>query len=230
MIKSAIISLVLLAAALSAYILKPEFNETAEAPSLERGVPEEFSSWRASASHLIQADLIPRRDGQPGSTIGPYDQVVSRTYFGQNNSAVMLSLAYGRNQRQEQKIHRPEVCYVAQGFKVVDLKPWAVNVPGHKGPIETKRMIVRTDNRLEVVSYWIRIGSEYSDSAVKTRLHILEEGLNGRVPDGILVRASQILPLSADSQQKQKAFEYQERFLVALVEATPAPYKELLVH
>ncbi len=37
-----------------------------------------------------------------------------RSYVNANGDVVMLALAYGRHQRQEIKIHRPELCYTSQ--------------------------------------------------------------------------------------------------------------------
>ncbi len=55
----------------------------------------------------------------------PYDDVLMRAYGNSQGDIVLLAVAYGRNQRQEVKIHRPDVCYTAQGFQLVERSPIA---------------------------------------------------------------------------------------------------------
>ena len=49
-----------------------------------------------------------------------YEQQLSRTYENAQGYRIMLSIAYGGNQRDELELHKPEVCYVAQGFVLQD--------------------------------------------------------------------------------------------------------------
>lgn len=111
------------------YLLRPTFDsmqELARRPDaatqidLNALVPKEFGEWREVRSAFVQVDLTPRRDGEEAerTTDSPYDQTVIRTYVRRAGATVMLALAYGSKQRQDVKIHRPELCYVAQGFQV----------------------------------------------------------------------------------------------------------------
>ena len=141
---------------------------------------------------------------------------------------MVLALAYGAHQRQEVKIHRPELCYTAQGFEVMRRSP--IDVPLSGGlvpPAQGARMLVRGADRVETVSYWIRIGNLYSRSPWKTRSHIFTEGLRGRVVDGMLVRVSQMLPDLASATPQR--FALQEQFLGELVAAMPPAARRLLV-
>ena len=54
----------------------------------------------------------------------------------------------------------------------------------------------------------------------------VKEGLAGRIPDGILVRASQKIQTDADAE---KAFPILEEFLANLVAATPENARVLMV-
>jgi len=76
------------------------------------------------------------------------------------------------------------------------------------------------------VAYWIRIGALYSESAVDTRRHILLEGLRGRVPDGVLVRASRVIAHPADAAA---AYPSLERFLEELTAAVAPSRRSVLV-
>ena len=82
---------------------------------------------------------------------------------------VMLALAYGVNQRQEVKIHRPELCYVSQGFKLLERSQVALSAAQAALPVRAQRMLVQAPGRAEAVSYWIRIGDMYSTSVQPER-------------------------------------------------------------
>ena len=77
-------------------------------------VPESFGDWIALT-------------GQPAQVVNPqtkalldslYSQILTRTYVHKDGYRIMLSMAYGDDQRGGLQAHRPEVCYPAQGFKV----------------------------------------------------------------------------------------------------------------
>lgn len=87
-------------------------------------------------------------------------------------------------------------------------------------------MLVAAPGRVEAVSYWIRIGSSYSPSAWTTRYRIFSDGLRGRIPDGMLVRVSTIVP-SAESAVPA-TYRLQEGFLAELVAAGPPDARGLL--
>lgn len=221
---SAIIFCALICASLLAYWITPNLIEVVDAPKLEEAVPREFAGWKELPSNLVQVSLATGPDAELNQ---PYDQVVMRTYANARGEQVMLSLAWGRKQRQEVKVHRPDLCYAAQGFKVVRITPVTFSRLGEGAPIvQGKHMLTTSGNSFEAVAYWIRIGSLYSESAFETRMHIFKEGLAGRVPDGILVRASQRVNSESDAG---KAFPILEGFLADLVVATPVKARALMI-
>jgi EpsI family protein len=190
-------------------------------------VPIEFAGWREVP---LASDAVDPRSRLPGEVDreAPYNDVLMRGYANPRGDVVMLALAYGSHQRQEVKIHRPELCYTAQGFEVLRRTPVDLPLTGVSArPAHGARMLVRGADRVETVTYWIRIGDLYSRGAWKTRSHIFTEGLSGRLVDGILVRASQIVPDAASATPQR--FALQEEFLAQLVRALPAGARELLV-
>lgn len=221
-----LIALALLAAVGGAVALTPQLSYVDNPPSLDATIPKRFGDWVEVPSPYVQVDLSVRRDGEL-STDQPYDETVMRTYRNSKGQQVMLALAYGKRQRQEVKVHRPDLCYVAQGYSVNSLVPTQFDVRhGAGAKIAGKRMIATNRGRSEAVAYWIRIGDLYSESAWETRGHILREGLRGHVPDGILVRAS--APIGSPNDAAA-AFPVLESFLVDLVSATPSDTTNLLV-
>ncbi|MFS2007340.1 exosortase-associated protein EpsI, B-type [Duganella sp. CT11-25] len=221
---SIVISALMAGSSVAAWVVKPRHTMEQTTP-LEDTVPLAFGDWKALASGYQQMALSVAADGQR-SEEQPYDQVVMRTYRNSHGEHVMLALAYAKQQQQELKIHRPEICYKAQGYEAtghqeLDL-PQAGNAPGIPG----QRFFMTSGNRRETVSYWIRIGSDYPRSGTGARLAILEHGLHGVVPDAVLVRVSSIV---ANADEAAPAYRRQERFLAELVQAMPAPAARLLV-
>lgn len=211
-------------AAVLAYVATPRLSAISNEPSLENTVPRQFGDWRELANPYSQVSLA---TGPEADLNQPYDQTVMRTYVNSKGQMVMLALAWGRHQRQEVKVHRPDLCYVAQGYKIEKLT--AINfkhIREETGPITGKRMLASANKSSEAVSYWIRIGSIYSEDAFNTRLHILKEGFQGRIPDGILVRASMRVTAGNDAEQ---AWAIVEQFLSEMVAASPLDAKRLML-
>lgn len=209
----------LVAAAVGSVLLRPRLHEAPMPAPLDEQVPRRFGAWVSVPTPYVQTPVAVARHGEAHAG-QPYDDVLMRTYFGKNGAPAMLALAYARAQRQEVKVHRPELCYVAQGYQVMWLRPSMIaGVPG-------QCMLVRAGYVTEAVSYWMRIGRVFSEDAVVTRLHILREGLQGRVPDGILVRASS--PVSR-REGADAVHARLEAFLEQLVSALAPGARALLV-
>ena len=201
-----------------AVLMRPTLREAAPVEPLDRQVPREVGDWRVVPTLMppVSAAVV-RADGTAPD--GPYDDVLMRSYGAPTRLPVALVVAYARSQRQEVKVHRPELCYVAQGYEVLSLS--SATVAG----VPAKRMLVRSGLVTEAVSYWIRIGTLYSEDAFDTRLHILREGLHGRVPDGVLVRASARV---FKRDRAQDVHARIEAFLEQLLASMQAPGRALL--
>ncbi len=215
----------MLLAVLLAWWLAPT-AAAAPAPRLAQIVPTAFQDWREIKTEAALVDPTVGT-GATRDPSNPYDDVLMRAYANSRGEVVLLALAYGRNQRQELKIHRPELCYLAQGFSLLSRN--AVTFPSAVSdlPVDGERMLVQSAGRVEAVSYWIRIGGMYSRSAWATRYYIFAQGLRRRNLDGILVRVSQILDTPASVSVRR--YELQERFATDLVRALPLEARRMLV-
>jgi EpsI family protein len=194
------------------------------AVNLEQMVPHDFKGWREVRTGIIQMDLSPR-DGEERTMDQPYDQTLMRAYVRDDGAMVMLALAYGRSQRQEVKIHRPEGCYVAQGFAVKSKKADALEIAAGT-QVSVNRLLTENGRRLEPVTYWIRIGDKLTSNAWESRTVVFLEGLRGRIPDGMLVRVSTPLSPGADVSA---AYAVQDAFLKDLVSVLSGPGKTALL-
>jgi EpsI family protein len=194
--------------------------------SLAQIVPTQFGEWTELRDGSAPVD--PTNGTAADRTMkSPYDDVLMRAYRNAKGETILLAVAYGQHQRQEIKIHRPELCYISQGFGVLNQS--TTRFPAiHEGAdrISGVRMLVGGPRRVEAVSYWIRIGDIYSENAWKTRAYIFTQGLQGRVVDGVLMRVSQVVP-DADSASTER-YAVQEKFAADLVSAVPPAARHLL--
>ena len=223
----AAVALAMLAASALAVIATPRFAATAAAPDLEATVPTAFGDWKAVQGVSAQVSVS---QGVETSFEQPYDQTLLRSYVNSRGDVIMLALAWGERQRQDVKVHRPEVCYPAQGFAVRSLHAETpIPVAGRAEPVPTMGMLAGISGpggRLEAVRYWIRIGTNYTGDGFKARWYILQEGLNGRVVDGVLVRASQRIRAEEDAAASNLLMA---QFMSELTHAVPPATLSMLV-
>lgn len=227
-ISKSVIAVVVLQCSLAAgaILLTPKLTSATTKANLDTLIPTKFGDWTEVPSNQLQVNVF---TGAEKGIAQPYDETVMKTYVNRQGEAVMLALAWGAEQNQEVKVHRPELCYVAQGFQIKDMQPHDFNVKSVSGTqVAGHRMLAMSNSRGEAISYWIRIGGLYSEGAVDTRLHIFKEGLKGHVLDGILVRASSIVSARAGSSDLDRAYKLQERFLSDLVAAAPQGQRGIL--
>jgi EpsI family protein len=205
--------------------LTPRERVALHSVELERMVPHQFGDWQEESSSVVQVSPEIEQSAETSAQRPAYDQVLMRTYRRHTDGAqVMLALAYGRQQRQEFKVHRPELCYYSQGYEVRQTGRRLIEL-GAAGPIETQTLVARNRWRLEFVTYWIRIGSQISTSPWRSRLIIAREGFAGRVPDGILVRTSSLMQTDSEASS---ALGVQRGFLAALYASLSGSAKKAL--
>jgi len=223
---SVMLGVTMLATAAAVRLLQPEPVAPSSQPMLAQSIPGAFGEWKEVPTRAEQVD--PARNAAEPNLDRPYDDVLMRTYGNARGDIVLLTLAYGRNQRQEVKIHRPDVCYTAQGFQLISRSPVSFPVTGvGGGQVEGMRMLVSAPGRTEAVSYWIRIGDVFTDNAWAIRYHIFQQGISGRAVDGMLVRVSQIVS-GADAASPDR-YRLQERFLADLIHALPKSARRQLI-
>jgi EpsI family protein len=210
-----------------AWLLAPPLRLEHYNPQLEELIPKHFGDWTAMPQQAGFVD--PSQEGEATTDAEKlYDEVLMRSYRNSHGDIIQLALAYGRNQRQEYKIHRPELCYTAQGYQVLSSVPASLAVRDAQGRlIQGGQMDVTSEGQLQRVSYWIRTGALFSVNPWEIRKEIFKSGLSGRVVDGILVRASRTVSATPGGLAAVEVSE--EQFLAQLVEAAPAAARVLLV-
>ena len=168
---------------------------------LEIMIPIEFGDWR------IDRSIIPLQvDAETQAMLDKiYNQTLARTYVNSRGERIMLSVAYGGDQSDNLAVHKPEVCYYAQGFEII--KAATDELLTQYGKLPIKRLLAVKGYRNEPITYWITIGNRAVLPGIDEKLQQLKYGLTGNVPDGMLVRVSSI------SSDKDRAYQLQTIFI-----------------
>ena len=193
-------------------------DEMTETRSLDTLFPESFGDWH------VDPDVIPiEPPADLRKTIQEsYDQTLSRTYIDSRGYRIMLSVAYGGRRNQGMDIHRPEICYPAQGL-AVRRDTREVPLKLGDGALPVKRLVAGSGARNEPISYWLVIGRSVASFGFGHRLALMKYGLTGHVPDGMLVRVS-----SVDNDEPQ-AFAIQDQFLRAMLAALTPDFRQRIL-
>lgn len=173
--------------------------------TLEEIVPKQFGEWRELPNQTAQ--VVNPQTQELLNTL--YSQILTRTYVNAEGYRIMLSLAYGDDQRGGLQAHKPEVCYPAQGFKLLDNQPGMVTTPF--GGIPARRLATSYGDRREPVTYWLNVGDKAITNVVEKRIVELKLGLTGQVPDGLLFRISSI------DTDTARAYRYHDKFTADLL-------------
>ncbi len=141
-----------------------------------------------------------------------YTQTLSRTYLNNRGYRIMLAIAYGDDQRDSMQMHYPEVCYPAQGFSLHSKQTGTLATAN--GLIPVTRILTNLGQRNEPVTYWTTVGDQVFQGSIQKKLTEMRYGLNGKIPDGMLVRISSIDAEAAHAYEMQTLFT--DQMLAAL--------------
>jgi EpsI family protein len=210
-LKASLASLLMLAASAGAVVMRPTkmLAEELGRVQLESMIPTEVGEWRLDTSVspvAVAPDVRERIDRI-------YNQTLGRTYVDNQGQRVMLSVAYGGDQSDGLRAHRPEVCYAAQGFQVFGLKKDTLSALSMRVPV--MRLMAKTGQRNEPITYWMTVGNVVVTTSLQQKLAQLRYGFLGKIPDGMLVRISSI------DEDSTHAFLIQDRFISQLLSNAP---------
>ncbi|HEV6967969.1 exosortase-associated protein EpsI, B-type [Roseateles sp.] len=204
-------ALLLVCASGLAHVIKPtrHLADQIGKVDLDRVFPTQFGDWRLDTS-------------MPVSIISPdveallktlYAQTVSRTYVGPSGERIMLSVAYGGDQSDATRAHRPDVCYPSQGFEILSNVDTVIDVGQSQLPV--RHMLAKLGQRIEPVTFWFVVGEHVAVSGQQQKIAQLRYGLRGVIPDGMLVRVSSI------DANAEAAYRTQARFIADMRAAMP---------
>lgn len=163
-------------------------------------VPTAFGEWREEPQN--QQLIIDPQQQEAIDKI--YTQTLSRTYINAEGYRVMLSISYGSDQSDTKQVHKPEICYPAQGFILKSKQYGQLATPN--GAIPVTRIETSLGQRNEPITYWITVADRVVGPGLDKKLTEMSFGLHGKIPDGLLFRISSIDGESNRAYEKQSAF------------------------
>jgi EpsI family protein len=219
MVAGWVLGAMMVATSLATVAVTPTVKMSDGKPAMDLAalVPSQFGDWREERNTF--ASVVNPETEAALATI--YTQTLARIYVNSAGEHILLSIAYGDDQRGEAtQAHRPEICYTAQGFEIVSNDVDTLDVAGRHIPV--RRLVAINGNRIEPITYWVTVGDRATLPGVGRKLSQLFYGLGGKVPDGVLFRVSAI------ERDKVAAFARQDRFVDDLFAAMGKPQMEKL--
>jgi EpsI family protein len=181
---------------------------------LDQLVPEKVGPWTASRYEPV---VIPRGEEPEGKI---YDSVITRYYVSDAALPVMLLIAYGSAQTGETLLHRPEVCYLAAGFRMRSWPNVMLQTAGKK--IDSRVLTATAPGRTDQILYWTRVGAEFPTTVTEQRWSTLRQTLTGSIPDGVLVR------ISVDEEDRETAMKFMRAFAGDLLSSGGPRLRQIL--
>jgi EpsI family protein len=210
-IRALFIALVLVSASGLAQVTRPTVHlaDSQGKIDLEAVFPQAFGSWRIDSSVPVSI-VSPDVEAQLKTL---YAQTVARNYIGPQGERIMLSVAYGGDQSDATRAHRPDVCYPVQGFEILSNVDARISVGDVELPV--RHMFAKLGQRYEPVTFWFVVGEHIAVSGQQQKLAQLRYGVRGIIPDGMLVRVSSIEP------NAEAGYQVQARFIADMRAAMP---------
>lgn len=217
--KNLLIGLVLLAVAITAVMIKPGKVVAGQDPeiNLETMVPKQLEGWHLDET-TVPLQVSP---DQEAALKKIYSQILTRTYVSSHGQRIMLSVVYGDGIDRQLDVHRPEYCYAAQGFQVSQYTDQLIQTLF--GSLSVRRLVASKDQRIEPISYWIKVGDKALSSTFERKLQKIKQGLTGQASSGMLVRVSSI------GNDNELAYKEQEGFINAMLQAMPDAQRRQLI-
>jgi EpsI family protein len=192
----------LLTASVLAEVTKPTQHLADLHPKvdLEQMFPASFGGWTQDPNRPVtivspdQAALLKLL----------YAQTLSRTYIGPKGERIMLSVAYGGDQSEATRAHRPDVCYPVQGFQIISSENATLPVAG--GELPVRHMFAKLGQRHEPVTFWFVVGEHVAVTSPQQKYAELRYSFRGLIADGLLMRVSSIDPDPEAGYRLQTSF------------------------
>lgn len=201
---------ILAASGLAAFAVKPGAPRAdTPAPDLDALMPATVGQWSAGTAEAI---ILANADELGDSA---YDALAARHYQSAGRPAVTVLIAYGQAQSYATQLHRPELCYPASGFTILDRSAKVLPLAGRAVPAQM--LVARRQERTDDILYWARIGESFPESLWDQRLAIARSALAAGPQDGLLARYSVSNP--PEGEGEKVLTDFVRRFLAAQDEA-----------
>ena len=213
-----ILLVLMLAASGLALALRPTQKIADQGPAidLDTMIPHAFGNWSEEQQNSVQ--MVDPQQQEMIEKI--YTQTLSRVYKNSRDYRIMLAIAYGDDQRDSMQMHYPEVCYPAQGFSLQSKQTGTLAT--ENGLIPVTRILTNLGQRNEPVTYWTTVGDRVFQGGLQKKIAEMRYGLNGKIPDGMLIRVSSI------DAEASRAYEMQAQFIDQMLGALTSEHRQKL--
>lgn len=154
---------------------------------LANEIPLLFSRWEKQQTNI--AEVVDPT--QQAVLKYLYTETLSASYINANKGLVMLSIAYGKDQRDGNDVHQPDLCYPAQGFTVIEQRELPLVLDANRS-IVVKYMKTQKGQRIEPLIYWTTLGDAVYRGKLQKKIIDFKYSRDNLIPDGMIVRVSTI--------------------------------------
>jgi EpsI family protein len=154
---------------------------------LSEELPKQLQRWKK-----LQVEIQPVIDPTQQAVLKYlYTETVTANYINASDSVVMLSLAYGKDQSDGHDIHKPDLCYPAQGFSIVEQSQIPLVLDAHRN-FPVQYMMARKNERVEPMIYWTTAGNFTYRNKFEKKVIGFKYSRDDLIPDGMILRASML--------------------------------------
>jgi EpsI family protein len=157
-------------------------------PHYESIIPRQFGDWQ----EVVYANKAVVNPVQEENLMRLYSETFARTFVHKpTGRAIMLSIAYGRDQSNDTQLHTPDACYPSQGFRVD--KRMEEDVKTSFGDLKSVRLLTTMGSqRTEPLTYFVRVGDGVARGSRDRNIARLKMAMRGYRVDGMLFRVSEV--------------------------------------
>jgi EpsI family protein len=157
-------------------------------PHYETIIPRQFGDWQ----EVVYASKAVVNPVQEENLMRLYSETFARTFVHKpTGRAIMLSIAYGRDQSNDTQLHTPDACYPSQGFRVD--KRMEEDVKTSFGDLKSVRLLTTMGSqRTEPLTYFVRVGDGVARGSRDRNIARLKMAMRGYRVDGMLFRVSEV--------------------------------------
>lgn len=176
-------------AAVVAHVAKPTqlMAQVYPREPLVSEVPQTFRHWSLSPTN-VAAVVDPT---QQSVLEYLYAETLGANYVNAKHQVVMLSLAYGKVQSDGSDVHKPDLCYPAQGFRILEEKNFPLALDANR-TISVRYLKTQNGSRVEPLLYWTTAGDYLYQSKIQKKLIGFKYSRDNLIPDGLVLRVSTI--------------------------------------
>jgi len=109
--------------------------------------------------------------------------LIMRDYKNPQGDSVVLYIIYSEDNRKVS--HPPEVCYMGSGASIVNKSAAQIT-----DSIKAVKLVTETPKNAQMVVYWYKAGSLYTDQYLKQQLKVVVDRMLRKRTSGALIRIS----------------------------------------